>query len=811
MIGDNMQRVAQILVNIPTRSITKAFSYTLPSAMEDIGVGWRVLVPFGNRKVEGFVINVSNSDETGLKQVIEVLDETPWFNENMLITAKWLSEYYLCSLAEAMRLFIPGKSGIKNSVKYTIATQIEIEQAKKNLAAQPAEYLKLFMYLVQCGPLSVAQMKRKFGECCEKIVRFLMQRKLIIREYSTQKKLKAKYTPVIRLAVERKQALAYAAGLAGKPAQHRLLSVLLDTGELKVEDLKALKISRDTIKRLVAAGVLEVNQKRILRDSYADISEKAINLRLNSQQEHVLQAIVPYISKRKYHSFLLHGITGSGKTQIYIEAVAEARRNNRQAIVLVPEIALTSQIVARFKARFGNDVVVMHSKLSVNERSDAMQRLRSGQAGIAIGARSAIFAPIDDLGIVVIDEEHEFTYKQEEAPRYHTRQVALTRADFAGAVVVLGSATPAIDTYYQALQGKHTLLEMSERINGATLPQVEIVDMRKELKCGRRSVISLPLQYLLAETIQRGEQAVILLNRRGYSTFVLCRECGHIMRCRHCSISMVYHNNGRLRCHYCQASELAPDICPVCGSRYIRYFGTGTQRLEEELTKMFPGIRIARMDQDTTGGKLDHDRILNAFAGGNYDILLGTQMVAKGHDIKNVTAVGIITADSALNLPDFRAAEKTFALLTQAAGRAGRGQTSGKVIIQTYNPDHYAVKAGANHDYENFYHSEINYRKELFYPPFSHIIKVTILANNESDVRRKAENIASELKAALNGQSTTQIVGPFVAPLAKINNVFRMTILIKTIEDYEVKSRIAILNLHIRPDIIIDVDPLNIM
>ena len=497
---------------------------------------------------------------------------------------------------------------------------------------------------------------------------------------------------------------------------------------------------------------------------------------------------------------------------MYIEAVAVARANQRQAIVLVPEIALTSQIVARFKARFCDDVVVMHSKLSTGERYDAWQRLRTKQAGIVIGARSAVFSPLPDLGIIIMDEEHEFTYKQEEAPRYHTRQVALTRARLAGGIVIMGSATPSVETYYQALQSEHTLLTMAKRIAGALLPEVTVVDMREELRQKRRSVISLPLLELLAETLERKEQAIILLNRRGYATFVMCRECGHIIRCQHCDISLVYHAVGNLlRCHYCQTVEKTPDICPKCSSRYIRFFGTGTQKLEENLAKSFPGIRIVRMDQDTTGGKMAYDRILDAFAKGEHDVLLGTQMVAKGHDVKNVTAVGIIAADSILNLPDFRAAERVFALLTQAAGRAGRGDKAGKVVVQTYNPEHYAVKAGANHDYTAFYQAEIGFRKGLCYPPYGQILKLTTQADEEGKARSQADKIIKKLKSMLQHNDTIEVIGPFPAPIAKIKDVFRMNIVIKAVNIAEVKPYLVDMGLTTRPDVIIDVDPISIM
>ncbi|HEY3425301.1 MAG TPA: primosomal protein N', partial [Negativicutes bacterium] len=787
-----MERIAQIWVNIPTRSINKPYSYRLPESMDYVDIGWRVLVSFGNRQVEGFVIELADGDTSDLKPVSDVLDSEAWFNENMLKTAQWLSEYYLCPLAEALRLFIPGKSGIKAFNTFRLADDIDSEQAAVHLAGKSPEYHHLFMYLYQHGLTNLIILKKHFGLSVVKILNSMVRCGCVIRESVAKKTNQTRYQTMIQLAIPREIAAALQENLTGKPAQQRLVAALVSHEQLDAKTLKNLHISQDTVKRLLQSGVVAQKPVQIVRDSYAMMQSVSTTVVLSPEQKQVLMAMLPTIKAQQYQSFLLHGITGSGKTQVYIEAVAYARQSNRQAIVLVPEIALTGQIVARFKARFGDDVVVIHSKLSAGERSDTWQRLRSSQAGIVIGARSAVFAPLPDLGIIIIDEEHEFTYKQEESPRYHTRQVALFRSQLAGATVVFGSATPAIETYYHSLNGQHTLLTMSARIDGALLPTVEIIDMREELRQRRRSVISLPLQNLLSVTITRGEQAIILLNRRGYATFVLCRECGHIMRCSHCAVSLVYHATGKvLRCHYCQSTESVPDICPACGSHYIRFFGTGTQKLEEELERLFPDIRIARMDQDTTGGKMAHDRILNAFAKGEYDILLGTQMVAKGHDVKNVTAVGIITADTALNLPDFRAAERTFALLTQAAGRAGRGQKPGQVVVQTYNPEHYAIQASITHDYNTFYQTEIKYRQELGYPPFGQMIKLTVQATDEKKVRRHAETITAQLRNSLKTFQHTEVIGPFPPPVTKINDIFRLNILIKTPDLTNIKLIIA--------------------
>lgn len=810
-----MQRIAQILVNITTKSINKAFSYSIPEHLDYVDAGWRVLVPFGNRKLEGFVIGILDKEDIGLsdlKPILDVLDNDIWFDEHMMNTSKWISEYYLCNLVDAMRLFIPGKSGVKSVINYRMDSNLDIGKTRIELLSKGLEYSQVFDYILESGPVLASKVEKHFGASVLKIIRYLMRKKIIVGESIAKKVATHLYKSIIRLAVTPEKATVFVDSLTKKPAQSRLLQYLIEHKQLAYDELKTHHISYDTVKKLTQANVIKIEKIQVIRDSYAFVGEIANEISLTVEQRQALEKIIPKMQAKEYQPFLVHGITGSGKTQVYIEAVAVARQNNRQAIVLVPEIALTSQIVSRFKARFGDDVVVMHSKLSTGERYDAWQRLRLKQASIVIGARSAIFAPLVDIGIIIMDEEHEFTYKQEETPRYHTRQVALTRARLAGAVVVMGSATPAVETYYQALHGQYTMLTMSKRVAGAQLPDVHVVDMREELRHKRRSVISLPLQELLSETIARGEQAIILLNRRGYSTFVMCRECGHIVRCKHCDISLVYHSVGKkLSCHYCQSVEQVPDICPACSSRYIRFFGTGTQKLQEELVKLFPEVRVVRMDQDTTGGKMAYDRILDSFSRGEYNILLGTQMVAKGHDVKNVTAVGIIAADSILNLPDFRAAERVYSLLTQATGRAGRGDKPGRVVVQTYNPEHYAVQAGAGHDFNAFYEAEIVFRKALCYPPYGQIIKLTVQADEEGKARGLADKIINEFRSLLEINNKTEVIGPFPAPIAKMNDIFRMNIVIKTIDLTDVKFHLANMGLTMRSDVIIDVEPISIM
>lgn len=807
-----MGNIAQIIVNVTAKTVNKPYSYYIPDNLQFIQKGYRVIVPFGPRQIEGFVIDVIDGDIANLKPIIGVLDDYPWFDENMLKTADWVSKFYLTTQAEAFRLFVPGKTGVKTESKYYVHDDLSLNQALEFLTSKTEQYRRVFLFIAERGSSHLTQLKKHFGSNVLKILNYLTNNNLIRKETVAHSTKQIKYQNTIMLAVDTMTAQAKILELRRRPAQQRLLDLLIEKQSLSARDLKDENVSPNTVKKLIATGIAKIVKIQVLRNSYAQFSKGNTDLTLTSEQQYCVNSINKAIQTNKFKSFLVHGITGSGKTQVYIEAVAEARRNNRQSIVLVPEIALTGQIVSRFKEKFGDDVVVIHSKLSIAERYDAWQKLRTNQAGIAIGVRSAIFAPLVNLGLIILDEEHEFTYKQEESPRYHARQVAEIRARLANATLVLGSATPSVETYYKAMLDKHTLLTIKNRIDGSRLPEVEVVDMRQELRLGRRSILSYSLQQLLKQTITNREQAILLLNRRGYATFVLCRECGYVMKCSHCSTSLVYHNdNNNLRCHYCQSVHHVPDICPECSSRYIRYFGTGTQRLEEELIKLWPTIRVVRMDQDTTNGKLSHLRILNDFADGKYDILLGTQMVAKGHDIKNVTAVGIIAADATLNIPDFRSAERTFALLTQAAGRAGRGNKPGKVIIQTYNPDHYAIKAGTKHDYHAFYQTEISYRKELFYPPFSQIIKLTITANDERQLHLQGECITNQLRNVLNTEPNTKIIGPFKAAVFKIKDSFRLNILIKTTRLSIVRHYLNSLCISDIPNVHIDIEPVSLM
>ena len=808
---------ASVFVNIPVKSIARAFTYSVPAELSYLGAGWRVFVPFGGRKVEGFVVSVAEQSaaELGnmaakLKPIEAAVDEEAWFSPEMLQTARWLADFYLCSLAEMMRLFMPGKSGIKITVVY----QAVPEQAQHLLLAMPA-YRAVYACLVESGSQSKAELGRELPEYKEdlpQILEKLSKYGVIAKEYQAGKREKARYEKYAQLLVDITPELL--ADFKRKKAQQHLLELLAaaDKRQLDFTELRERKVATATVNNLVAAGLVKIGQSRVLRDSYEKArGNERQEITLTEDQQRALDAMSLWLDARKHHGFLLKGVTGSGKTQVYIEIARQVRALGRQAVVLVPEIALTGQVVLAFKAYFPDDIVVIHSRLSMAERNDAVVRVRRGKAGIVIGARSALFTPLDNIGLIIMDEEQDTSYKQDESPRYHARVVAEEMARIHGAVLLLGSATPSLESYYRAKQGEMTLLTMPRRIGNMPLPVVKCVDMRQELRLGNRHILSRLLQQLIEETMAKKQQIIIMLNRRGFSTFVMCRSCGEVIKCKLCGLPLVYHKNGRLSCHHCDVTEPVPDVCPKCGSRYIKYFGSGTEKLEQELHQIVPSARVIRMDRDTTNTKFAHQEILQKFREKQYDILLGTQMVAKGHDIPNVTAVGIISADSSLNMPDFRAAERCFMLITQTAGRAGRHEHQGRVVIQTYNPEHYAVTCGIAQDYEGFYEQELKLRHGLFYPPFSRIVKLLFQHADENTAKDNAQKLVTAFNQQFVGNKQQQIIGPSPAVIARFRGIYRFVVLIKTANLPSVQDFLRGQQFHVRADVAIDIDPITML
>ncbi len=750
-----------VAINLPVKSLFKQFTYAVPQELKFLDSGWRVVVPFGAQKVEGFVVKrraLAELDEQAqakLKNVEAALGDRAWFDAEMLSTARWLADYYMCSLAEAMRLFVPGKTSIKRH------------------AVKDA------------------------------------QGKLLRYEY--EERLKEKTVATYSITQEGRAALAE--GSKKLRAQMAALKILSEKDFLTANDLSAEKISSATIKNLVEKTWVQVGQKRILRNSYVNPHKLEEIFTLTDEQAEALEKISASVKKSDGKTFLLQGITGSGKTEVYLRAASEAVAQGKQVLMLVPEIALTAQLVARFKAWFGEEVAVAHSKLSQNERGDVWYKMHTHQANILIGVRSAVFAPFKNLGLIIIDEEHESSYKQEERPNYHARKVALERARQTGAPLILGSATPDIESYRKAMQGEYAHLRLTKRATGSSLPTVELVDMRKELAEKNFSVLSRKLKQALVTTASAGEQAIVLLNRRGYSTFVMCRDCGASIICPHCAVALVYHSSGEaMRCHYCGNTAPIPTECPNCHSRRIKYFGTGTQKAETELMEL-PEVRVLRMDQDSTAQKFAHADILQSFAKGERNVLIGTQMVAKGHDIPNVTLVGVLSADSALNLPDYRASERTFALLTQAAGRAGRGEKAGHVIFQTYDVENEVLQMAARQDYDSFAKKELKAREDFFYPPFAQILKMTVWDKDEAAGLALAKKIVTLLQTQqLTGKlNEVMILGPFPALVAKVRDMYRYNILVKAKDLQPVKEILLASEFKEQRNLFFDVDPTSVI
>lgn len=604
--------------------------------------------------------------------------------------------------------------------------------------------------------------------------------------------------------------------------QIRVLELFVDNDCIPITYILSIAgVSRSVLYTLKKNGYIDFIQIPIIRTPYKDKYEnRTTALRPTKQQQTVIDSAKKLVDKSEFAELLLHGVTGSGKTEVYLQTIEHCINKGRGAIVLIPEISLTPQTVERFRGRFGDNVAILHSRLSIGERHDQWMLIKNKKVKIVVGARSAIFAPVDNLGMVVIDEEHEHTYKSGMTPRYDARDVARKRCMTENAVLMLGSATPSVETYYRAKQGKCLFFEMTERANNSKLPEIEIIDMRQELDNGNRTIFSNKLRQHIEENIAQCRQTILFLNRRGHSTFVICRKCGYVVKCLNCNIPMTYHqNNSRLICHYCGYTEKNPAACPKCESNYIRYFGTGTQKVEQDVKESFPEAVVIRMDTDTTTRKNAHDDILNKFKENEAAILIGTQMIAKGHDFPGVTLVGVLAADGMLNVGDFRASERTFQLITQVAGRAGRGDNLGKVLIQAYNTDNFSILAACNHDYQGFYQDEISMRKQLKFPPFVDLVSILITSESDGNARKIAVRIKNYINEQTEGyKQYIEIIGPLKAPLYRLKNRYRWRIIIKTacIDDIRntlrniVEGNVADSKKN-GVNVIIDINPVNML
>lgn len=689
------------------------------------------------------------------------------------------------SLEEGMAVTVPFGAGNKERQGYVIGITQQAEYAPEKL--KEIKDIRQGELSIEADFIRLASwMRRQYGST------MITALKTVLPVRQKRKELEKK---TVRLRLERPEAsqLLEEFDRKHRTARARLLRELMTAGELPQELITGkLNVTVKTIREMEELGIVEIQRSRQYRNPVAEGKRQEDRKELSRQQRRIADAVVGSLGTQNPGVHLLHGITGSGKTEVYLAVIEQVVAKGRQAIVLIPEIALTYQTVLRFYRRFGSRVSVMNSRLSQGERFDQFERARNAEIDVMIGPRSALFTPFRKLGLIVIDEEHETSYKSETMPKYHARETAIQIANMQKAGVLLGSATPSLESYYRARQGEYCLHRLTERLTGGTLPKVYTVDLREELKEGNRSIFSRKLQELIEERLAGKEQTMLFLNRRGYAGFVSCRSCGYVVKCPHCDVSLSEHlsehRDGRMRCHYCGYEEPKKQLCPQCGSRYLLGFKAGTQQIEELLRRQYPQAAVLRMDADTTRGKQDHEKILAAFANREADILVGTQMIVKGHDFPGVTLVGILAADLSLSAADYRASERTFQLLTQAAGRAGRGERPGEVVIQTYQPEHYAVIHAAGQDYEAFYEEEILYREMLHYPPTAHMMAVQIGARRQED----GETLAKEL-ARLAGQEQVALIGPAAANISRISDIYRFAIYVKH-KDYDklvaVKDRI---------------------
>ena len=821
--------------------VNKLFTYSVPSELKkDVAVGKRVLVPFGRKEMTGFIVGVST--EAGwhkLKNIKDVLDPEPVFTDELMKLTRWVADYYFSSWGEVLKTALPQGTVVesKRIVKLVKCENIdEVVNKISKTAPKRAEVLRFLSHHPSGVSINKIKTELKIRNIysilnnLEKLGFVKMENLIPSGKAGIKKEKFVSLSDELR-ASEKKLYSAIDEVEKYAPRQLDILMFLVGEtrrGKTEVpvsEVLKRTGAQLSSIKSLVEKGFVKMIEKEVIRKFEYEFSEPDKKITLNKFQLEAVKKINQAVDEGKFKAFLLYGVTGSGKTQVYIEAIKKVVQSGKTAIVLVPEISLTPQMVDRFKKVFGDVVGVLHSKMSAGERYDTWRLARYGSFRIIIGPRSAVFAPLENLGLIVVDEEQESSYKQfDSSPRYNARDVAVMRARINNAIAILGSATPSLESYYNAKSGKYELLELPERVDKAKLPRIEIVNMIKERKeAGNKTSISNVLKAKIKERLDKGEGIIIFQNRRGYSTYIECQDCGFVESCSNCSVTLTFHlAQKHLRCHYCGKTKEVPDRCARCGGIKLKLKGVGTQKVETELKALFPEVRILRMDLDTTVGKKSHDKIITKFLNGEADILVGTQMVAKGLDFSRVTLVGVISADIPMLIPDFRSAERTFQLLTQVAGRSGRSEKEGEVIIQTFNPEHYIMELVAKHRVFEFYEKELEFRKELGYPPFSRLVLIEFKGPDEKAVSSVAEAFSTEMKNEIERNIPgVELLGPAPAAIPKIKRNFRYHIILKTPKEYGKKSEklhIAIWKLKEKYEpklnskgikLIVDVDPQN--
>ncbi|MFJ6957452.1 MAG: primosomal protein N' [Ligilactobacillus animalis] len=768
-----MARYAQVIVDVPAMQTNRPYTYELPQELQDQAqVGMRVIVPFGKgeRQIQGFIVGLTDEYELAIapKRVTSLMDLAPVLNNEALQLADWLAQKTFSFKIRCLQVMLPNVMRASYSKSLRLLSAVELPQELNSLFAGGSE-IEFDESKLSAQQLNKLAQMRQAGHL--EVV------------YHVKDRAKAKLVGVVTSLVDEQNYTQFKAKVRKNAhKQLELLEFLYQNPHQSFLQTKLqadLQVSLNQLKKAAQQGWLKLAQQERYRDPYGDKTLQVTTPKqLTPEQQRAVEQIDQAITAKNATTFLLEGVTGSGKTEVYLQAIAHALSQGRSALMLVPEISLTPQMVQRVKERFGKDVAMLHSALSDGERYDEWRRIERKEAKVVVGARSAIFAPLDDLGLIIIDEEHEASYKQEDMPRYQARDVALWRGKYHNCPVVLGSATPDLATRARAQKGVYQQLNLTKRINGSSLPQVTLVDMREAVKTAPAPDFSQILLDQITERLARKEQVVLMLNRRGYSSFVLCRDCGFVLKCPNCDVSLTLHmDTHSMKCHYCGHEEAIPNLCPSCDSKKIRYYGTGTQKVQAELEKLLPEARILRMDVDTTRKKGAHERLLAKFGAHEADILLGTQMIAKGLDFPDVTLVGVLNADTSLSLPDYRSSERTFQLLTQVSGRAGRADKTGQVVIQTYNPEHYAIQLACRQDYEQFFFYEMNLRHLNNYPPYYYTIKITVSAKSEAEAAKESFAIKKGLDQCLSPQAL--VLGPTPSSILKIKNRFYYQLVIK--------------------------------
>lgn len=770
---------AEIVVNQPSRAVDRIFDYEIPTELEGkIVPGSRVIVPFSRNDTEkeGYVMRVKYDTDAAakIKSIISLSSDEPAFKPDMVDTIEYMHGRYLATYLELIHTVMPTGTSIK-SVEWVVGKNTAGYTGKNAVDLKIIELIE-----DNGGGIDIYSLKSYFDKSITQRLGKLEKDGIISRCVRHTRDVNKRKIRGVRLCVENDTAEEYCKNTRSK-IQRRMVEILMRNEYLSAADMVRFTMGNySALSAIVKNSIAEFFDLTIERRTYDTPKACTKPMIPTEEQEKAIATLTKAIDDDKSNTFLLHGVTGSGKTEVFLQAIDYCVKQGKSALVLVPEISLTPQMESRFVSRFGKRIAILHSGLSVGERYDEWCRIMNGDADIVIGARSAVFAPLSNIGMIIIDEEHSQTYKSETSPRYHAREVAIKRAEQFGAVTLMASATPSIETYYDALSGKYKLIEMKKRYNRSGMPKIEIVDMRNELENGNKSLFSRSLYNAISSNLERGEQTILFMNRRGFSTFVSCRKCGFVPLCTNCSISMTYHKfDDMLKCHYCGSQQPNYTVCPVCGSKYIRYFGGGTQRVEDEVKRLFPQASTIRLDADVTTRKNSHKQILDSFVNDKIDIMIGTQMVSKGLDFPNVTLVGVMSADMMLHINDFRSGERTFDLLEQVSGRAGRGDKPGYAIIQTYDPENYAVDLVKTHNYKAFYDKAVAERNSMWYPPFSEMICIRV-SGDSNDITRRAAFMLKEAFGDINKMSEKMaVLGPIPSGVSKIKNKYRWQILYK--------------------------------